>query len=119
MFLRTIGQQRTHRHRTFWQDFDSLRIDQRFKQCLSSSVFKFCSEMCPQYMNEIYTTTNQNNTITRHSFLKFFQPLRAKALSQKCLWYLGPFIWNGVRDDNKLSKNVNTLKHKVKNTFLT
>ena len=31
-------------------------IDQRFKQWLSTSVFKFFWEMCPQYMNEIYRT---------------------------------------------------------------
>ena len=75
--------------------------------------------MCPQYMNEIYQTTNQNNTVTRNSSLKLFQPLRTKALSQKCLSYLGPFIWNGLPDDVKLSNNVNTFKHKVKKTFLT
>ena len=32
-------------------------IDQRFKQWLSTSVFKFFCEMCRQYMNEIYRTT--------------------------------------------------------------
>ena len=68
-------------------------IDQRFKQCLSTSVFKFFSEMCPQYMNEIYQTTNQNNTVTRNSSLKLFQPLRTKTLSQKYLSYLGHFFW--------------------------
>ena len=94
-----------------------LPIDQRFKQCLSTSVFKFFCEMCPQYMNEIYRTTNQNNTVTRNSSLKLFQPLRTKALSQKCLSYLGPFIWNGLPDDVKLSNNVNTFKHKVKKTL--
>ena len=30
-----------------------LPIDQRFKQCLSTSVFKCFSEICPQYMSEI------------------------------------------------------------------
>ena len=75
--------------------------------------------MCPQYMNEIYKTTNQNNTSTRNSSLKLFQPLRAKALSQQCLLFLGPFIWYGLPDDVKLSNNVNTFKHKVKKTFLT
>ena len=69
-------------------------------------------------MNEIYTTTSQNNTVTRNS-LKLLQPLRTKALSQKCLSYLGPFIWNGLPDDVKLSNNVNLFKHKVKKTFLT
>ena len=33
-----------------------LPVDQSFKQYLSTSVFKFFSEMCPQYMNEIYKT---------------------------------------------------------------
>ena len=96
-----------------------LPIDQRFKQCLSTSVFKFFSEMCPQYMNKIYRKTNQNNTVTRNSSLTLFQPLRTKTLSQKCLSCLGHFIWNGLPDDVKLSNNVNTFKHKVKKTFLT
>ena len=42
-----------------------LPIYQRFKKGLSTSIFKFFSEMCPQYMNEIYKKSNQNNTITR------------------------------------------------------
>ena len=56
-------------------------------------------------MNEIYTKTNQNNTVT-------------EALRQKCLSYLGPYIWNGLPDDVKLLNNVNTFKHKVKKTYL-
>ena len=69
-----------------------LPIDQGFKQCLSTSISKFFSEMCSQYMNKIYKTSNQNNTATRNSSLKLFQPLSNKALSQKCLLYLGSFI---------------------------
>ena len=75
--------------------------------------------MCPQCMNIIYKTPNQNNTVTRNSSLKLFYPLRTKVLSQKCLLYLGPFVWNGLPDDLKLSINVNTFKHKVKKSFLT
>ena len=93
-----------------------LLMDQRFKQCLSTSVFKLLSQMCPQYINEIYKTSNQNNTATRNSSLK----LRTNAQSQKCLWYLGPFIWNGFPDYVKLSNNVNTVeKYNVKKSFLT
>ena len=62
---------------------------------------------------------SQSNTVARNSPLKLLQPLRTKALSQKCLLYLGPFIGNGLPDDAKLSSNVNTFKHKVKKTFLT
>ena len=58
-----------------------LPIDQRFKQCLFTSAFKFFFEMCPQYMNQIYETPRQNNTVTGNSSLKLFQPLRTKSLS--------------------------------------
>ena len=67
----------------------------------------------------MHRTTNKNNTVTRNSSLKLFQPLRAeKGLSQKCLSYLGLLIWNGLPDDVKLSNNVNTFKHKLKKAFL-
>ena len=56
-----------------------LPLDQRFKQCLSASIFKFLSEMCPQYMNGIYAT-NQSNFVTRSSSLKLFQQLRTKPI---------------------------------------
>ena len=46
-----------------------LPIDQRFNQCPSTSVFKFFSEMRPQYVNETYQTTNQTNTVNRNSSL--------------------------------------------------
>ena len=38
-------------------------------------------------MNETYKTLNQNNTVTKNSNLKLFQPLRTKAQRQKCLSY--------------------------------
>ena len=73
--------------------------------------------MCPQ-LNEIYKISNQTYTVTRNSSLKLFQPLRTKALSQKCFSHLVPFIWHGLPDDVKLSDNVNTFKHKIKKSFL-
>ena len=72
--------------------------------------------MCPQYLNKIYTTTNQSNT--RNSSFKLFQPLRIKALSQKCLSCLEPFICNGLPDAAKHSNNVNTFMYKVKKDLL-
>ena len=102
--------------------FDKINwppIDQRFKQCLTTSALKLFSEMCPQHTKEIHKPTNQNNNVTRDSSLKLFQPLRTKALSQKSLSYLGPFIWNNLPDDVKLSKNVNTFKQNLKKSFLT
>ena len=116
-FLLKIGQQRAHRIWTFWQD-KPLRTDQRFPQCVSSSVFIFFFEICPQYMNKIYKTSSQNNIVTRSFSLKLSQPLRTKALTQKSLPYLGQLIWNGLPDDIKLSNNANMLKDKVKRNLL-
>ena len=101
LYIKCIHSFRVHREHIGFEHFvkiNRLPIDQRFKQCISTGVFKFFSEIRPQYMNEIYTTTNENNTVTRNS-LKLLQLLRTKALSQKCLSYLGRFIWNGFPDD--------------------
>ena len=107
---------REHIGTEHFDEINWLLMDQRFKQCLSTSVFELLSQMYPQYINEIYETSNQNNTATRNSFLK----LRTNAQSQKCLSYLEPFIWNGFPDDVKLSNNVNTVeKYNVKKSFLT
>ena len=76
------------------------------------------SEISPQYMNDIYKTVNLNNTFTRNYFLKLFQPLRTRALSQKYLSYLGPFIWKGLPDDVYLSNSVNMFKYEVKKEIL-
>ena len=57
---------RDHVGTEHFDKINCLPIDQSFKQCLSTSVFKFFSEMCPQYMNEIYKITNQNNIVTRN-----------------------------------------------------
>ena len=67
-----------------------LPKDKRFKQCFSTNFFKLSSKMCPQYMNEIYKTSNQN--IFESTSLKLFQPLQTKALIQKWLSNLAPFI---------------------------
>ena len=67
------------------EQFDKINwlpIDQRFKQSVSTSVSKL-SEICPQYINEIYKTINQSNTVTRNVSLKLFQLLRTKALRQE------------------------------------
>ena len=82
-----------NRERIGTEHFDKtkwLPKDKRFKQCFSTSFFKLSSKMCLQYMNEIYKTSTQN--IFENTSLKIFQPLQMKALNQKWLWNLAPFI---------------------------
>ena len=73
-------------------------------------------------MSSIYEQNLQNiqkkNPATRNPSLKLFQPLSTKILSQKYLSYLGPFIWNGLPDEVKLSNKMNTFKHKIKKSLL-
>ena len=102
-----------NREQVVTEHFDIINwfpIDQRFRR-LFTSVFKFFSGMCLQHLKEIYKTSNQNNTVTRNSSLKLFQLLKNKTLIQKCLLYLGPFVWNGLPDDVKLSNNVHIFKN--------
>ena len=110
---------REHMETKHFNKINWLSIDQGYKQCLSTYDFKFCSEMCPQYINKIYKISNQNNAVTRNSSSKLFLPLRTKTLTQKCLSYLGPFIGNDLTDDVKLSNNVITFKYKARNSSLT
>ena len=65
-------------------------------------------------MSKICKKSNQNNIIARNSYLKLFQPLRTKALTQKFLSYLGPLISDDLSDDVNRWNNVNTFKHKIK-----
>ena len=86
-----------------------LPIDQRFKQVFLQAFL------------------NSSQKCVLNTWTKFTeQPIKTillleinKALSQKCLSYLGSFIWNDLPDDVKLSNNENTFKHQIKKTFLT
>ena len=72
-----------NREQVVTEHFDMINwfpIDQRFKQCLFTSAFKFFSIMFLQHMKEIYKTSNQNNTVIRNSSLELFQLLKNKTL---------------------------------------
>ena len=84
----------------------------------TKSVILFTSSNLITFLDHVLGC-NQHNSVTRNSSSKLFQLGRTNALSQKCLSYLGPFIWNGLPDDVKMSNNGNTFKHKVKKSFLT
>ena len=68
-------------------------------------------------MRKICKKSNQNNIVARNPYVKLFHPLRTKALTQKCLSYLGPLISNDLSDAVKRWSNVNNFKYKVKQSF--
>ena len=52
-----------------------LNVNDRFDQCVSSSVFKFFHNKSPTYMAEIYTPATNNGIGTRKQFLKLMTAL--------------------------------------------
>ena len=98
-----------HFHKLNW-----LPINQRFQQCVTSTVFKFVQNKCPAYMNEVFRPAENMRINTRNSFLKlnilFEKPVPGKRVClildllfgtqfQKLLrkleiWILSNIRWN-------------------------
>ena len=95
-----------------------LNVNERFDQCVSSSVFKFFNNKSPTYMAEIYIPVTNNGIATRNRFLKLKQPSRRTRQGQNCLSFVGPSIWNKLPEKIKESKSLNNFKHKIKDYFL-
>ena len=93
-----------------------LPIKNRIDQCVCVNIMKFCKETAPAYSGEIFHPVNQGRA-TRRSKLKLEFPFRKSSAGQKSLSYLGPKIWNSLPSELKLSNNINTFKHKIKENF--
>ena len=102
-----------HFHKLNW-----LPINQRFQQCVTSTVFKFVQNKCPAYMNEVFRPAENMRINTRNSFLKLNHPFRKTSTGQKGLSYIGPAIWNRIPEIIKKTRNLNTFKHKMKHYYL-
>ena len=61
---------REHISNEYFQKLNWLPINQRFKQCDNSTVFKFVQSKCPAYMNEIFRPTENIRINIRNSYLK-------------------------------------------------
>ena len=99
---------REHISNKHFQKLNWLPINQRFKQCVTSTVFKFVQNKCPAYMNDVFRPAENIRINTRNSYLKLSHPLRKTSTGQNSLSYIGPAIW----------KNLNTFKHKMKDYHL-
>ena len=54
---------------TEFEKINWLPINDRFKQCISSVIFKFFNFLSSLYMNDVFKLVDQNNATTRSSFL--------------------------------------------------
>ena len=67
-------QSREHISNEHFQKLNWLPINQRFQQCVTSTVFKFVQNKCPAYMNEVFRPAENMRINTRNSFLKLNHP---------------------------------------------
>ena len=76
------------------------------------------NEQCPNYLNEVFDVTVENNYQLRGSFQKLKCPFRKTNTDQLALSYIDPTFWNKTPDTLKHTKNLNTFKHNLKKYFL-
>ena len=97
-----------------FQKLNWLPINQRFKQCATSAVFKFVQSKSPVYMNQVFRLAENKRMNTRNSYLKLNWPFRKTSTRQNGLPCTGLVIWNNIPEILKKTKNLNTFKHKMK-----
>ena len=107
---------RSHIGATEFKQINWLPINERFSQCVCSTIFKFFKNNCPAYVDEMFPTYTQDNT-TEIFTLKLCQPHRKTLKGQKGLSYLGHSLWNKIDTECKLIANHNTFKHSLKKSF--
>ena len=57
-----------------FKEINWLNINDRFSQCVLSSIYKFFNSESPEYFNEIYFPAEPSNINTRSSFERLKQP---------------------------------------------
>ena len=90
----------------------------RFKRCFNSVVFKYFSEQCPDYLNEVFDVATEVNFQLITSFQKLKCPFRKTNNGQYDLFYTGPTFWNQIPDTFKRSNDLSTFKYGFKKYFL-
>ena len=96
-----------------------LPVNDRFKQIISSMSLKFCSNMSPPYMNNVFKPAGQPNITTRASLLKLNQPLRRTNHGQNNISYIALIIWNNLPNSLKTTDNRNTYNIELRSIFST
>ena len=89
----------------------------RFKQCVSSMVFKYFNEQYPNYLNEVFDVPTDSN-FQLNSSQKLKCPFLKTNNGQYAFSYIGPTFCNQTPHALKRSNNLITFKHNFKKYFL-
>ena len=90
-----------------------LPTSKRVDQCINTITCKFVNNTCPYYLNEIF------EFVPHCRISKLKNPFRKTNMGQKAISYIAPSIWNSLPDSIKRANSLNTVKHNVKNHYLT
>ena len=93
-----------------FKEINWLNINDRFSQCVLSSIYKFFNSESPEYFNEIYFPAEPSNINTRSSFQRLKQPLRKSNKGLNSASYSGPLLWNKLPIEIKRSGSTNSFK---------
>ena len=102
-----------------FKEINWLNINDRFSQCVLSSIYTFFNSESLEYFNEIYFLAEPSNINTRSSFQSLKQPLRKSNKGLNNASYSGPSLWNKLPIEIKRPGSTNSFKHNVKNHYLT
>ena len=108
----------THIPHKEFETLNWLTVTERFSQCINSTVLNYVNNQCPNYLNQDFQTSLENNIQTRGSFLKLKCPFRKANAGQMALSYIGQSIWSKTPDTLKQTKNLNTFKHSLREHYL-
>ena len=79
--------------------------------------FKFCNNVSPPYMNDVFKAAGQPNTITGASLLKLSQPLRRTNHGQNNISYIAPIIWNNLPNSLKQQTTLTLTSTELRSIF--
>ena len=85
-------------------------------ECLSVSVFKFCKNLGPAYMSDMYSLIEKPHK-SRQFKNKLKLLLKSTNMGQNRSSYIGTKFWNKLTNECKLEENLKKFKHKIKDTF--
>ena len=94
-----------------------LPTRERIEQCVCLGAFKFCNNLPPAYMSDIFVRSNtQQNTWQSTHMLRV--SAKNTNLGQQGLSYIGHKFWNILYSKIKLPTSANYFKRAIKYDFL-
>ena len=88
-----------------------LPTSKRVDQYINTIIYNFVNNTCRYYLHEIFEFAPHCRTGTRNNFSILKNPFRKINIGQKTISYIGPSVWNSLRD--KIKKANNLIAHNV------